>query len=113
METLKKLNIVVSFLLEMAMLVALVYWGLRTGQGVWLKLLLGAGVPVAVIIVWGLFLAPKAANRAGSTFGVATTLILFYLAAAALLLAKQPVLAAVMMIVAAINRTLVVIWKQW
>ena len=113
METLKKFNFVISFLLEMAMLLALVYWGLRTGQGVWLKLLLGVGVPLAVIIVWGLFLAPKAANRVGSTFGVAVTLVLFYLAAAALLLAKQPVLAAVMMVVAAINRTLVVIWKQW
>jgi len=113
METLKSLNVVISFLLEIAMLLAFGYWGFRTGQGLWLKLLLGIGVPLAVIIVWGLFLAPKAANRAGATFGVAITLILFYLAAAALLLAKQPVLAAVMMVVAAINRTLIVIWKQW
>lgn len=113
MESLKKLNIIVSFLLEMAMLLALGYWGFRTGQGLWLKLLLGIGVPLAVIIVWGLFLAPKAANRVGSTLGVAMSLGLFYLSAAALLLAKQPVLAVVILVVAAINRTLVVTWKQW
>ena len=113
METLKKLNFIVSFLLEMAMLLAFGYWGFLAGQGLWLKLLVGIGLPLVVILLWGLFLAPKAANRVGSTFGVAMTLVLFYLAAAALLLAKQPVLAVVMVVVAAINRTLVVIWKQW
>ncbi len=113
MATLKRLNIVVSFLLEIAMLLAFAYWGFRTGQSLWLKLLLGVGVPLVVILLWGLFLAPRAGYRAESTLGVVLSLGLFYLAAAALLLAKQPVLAAAMIAVAAINRTLVVIWKQW
>ena len=113
MATLKRINVVVSFLLEIAMLLAFGYWGFHTGQSLWLKLVLGIGAPLAVIVLWGFFLAPRAGYRAGSTLGVVLTLGLFYLAAAALLLADQPVLAAAMLVISAINRTLVVIWKQW
>jgi hypothetical protein len=38
---------------------------------------------------------------------------MFFLAAFALFAANQPVLGAAMLIVAAVNRTLVVVWKQW
>ncbi len=113
METLKRANVIVSFLIELAMLLAFAYWGFRTGQNLWLKLALGLGVPLVVIVVWGLFLAPRAGYRADTTLGVVMTSGLFYLAAFALLHAGQPVLCAAMMAAAAVNRTLVVVWKQW
>ena len=78
-----------------------------------LKLALGLGVPLVVIVVWGLFLAPRAVNRADSTLGIVMTWGLFCLAALALLHAGRPVLCAAMLAAAAINRTLVVAWKQW
>lgn len=113
MEMLKRANVIVSFLLELAMLLAFGYWGFHTGQNLWLKLALGLGVPLVVIVVWGLFLAPRAVNRADSTLGIVMTWGLFCLAALALLHAGRPVLCAAMLAAAAINRTLVVAWKQW
>ncbi len=113
MATPKNINVVVSFLLEIAMLLAFGYWGFHIGQSLWLKLALGIGVPLVVIFLWGLFLAPRAGYRAGSTLGVVVSLGLLYLAAGALFLADQPVLGAAMLLVSAINRTLVVVWNQW
>ena len=113
MAILKTINLVLSFLLEIAMLAAFGYWGFHTGESLWLKLALGIGVPLVVFILWGLFLAPRAGYRADSTLGVIMSLGLFYLAALALYQSNQPVLGTAMIVLALINRTLVVIWKQW
>ena len=113
MAILRAINTGVSFLLELAMLVALGYWGFRTPESLWLKWALGIGVPLLVAILWGLFLAPKAGQRMGSTLGVTVSLCLFYLAALALFQTKHPALGTAMVVLAAINRTLVVVWKQW
>lgn len=112
MAILKKTNTVLSTLLEIAMLIAFGYWGFRTGESVWLKWVLGIGVPLAVFITWGLLLAPRAGQRVSSTLGVIVSLPLFYCAALVLFQANQPALGAAMLVAAAINRTLVVIWKQ-
>lgn len=113
MSALKRVNLALSWLLEIAMLAAFAYWGLRTGSSLWLKLLLGIGAPVAVIFLWGVLLAPRSGRRVQSTLGLVLSLALFYLAALALYQAQQPALGAVMLIAAALNRTLAVIWKQW
>lgn len=113
MAVLKQINVVVSFLLEVAMLLALAYWGFHTGQNLGLKLALGLGIPLAAVIIWGLFLAPRAGQRANSTVGVALSLALFYIAGLLLYQAGQPALAAILFVVAAVNRTLVVVWRQW
>ncbi|MFI6155304.1 YrdB family protein [Kitasatospora sp. NPDC051170] len=50
-------NAGLAFGLELAMLVALGYWGFRTGSTLATRLLLGLGAPAAAATVWGLFLA--------------------------------------------------------
>jgi hypothetical protein len=103
---------VLSFLLEIAMLVAFGYWGFNAAENPWLRWVLGIGVPLVVIIVWGVLLAPTPGQRISSTLGIVLSLFLFYVAALLMYQAGQPVPAAVMFFAAAINRTLVVIWKQ-
>ena len=55
------LLLTVRFLLELAALGALAWWGVRAGETAFMKVLLGAGAPLAMAVVWGAFVAPKAA----------------------------------------------------
>lgn len=50
-------NAALALALEIGLLVALCYWGFKTGDGVLAKILLGIGAPVLAGTVWGLFLA--------------------------------------------------------
>ncbi|MGI8334723.1 YrdB family protein [Actinomadura scrupuli] len=50
-------NAGLAFALEMGLLAALCFWGVRTGGGVVGKTLLGVGTPVLAAALWGLFLA--------------------------------------------------------
>ncbi|QMU69517.1 YrdB family protein [Streptacidiphilus sp. P02-A3a] len=63
-------NEALAFLLELAAVGALGWWGFRTGHGPAAHLTLGLGAPIAAMVLWGLFAAPKA------TFPVAIPLVL-------------------------------------
>lgn len=54
--------VVVRFLLELAALAALVWWGIRTGSDDLTRTILGAGAPLVFAVIWGLVAAPKARN---------------------------------------------------
>lgn len=56
-------NEALAFVLELLMLLALGYWGAKSGATWALSVLLGAGAPVAAAVMWGLFAAPKARIR--------------------------------------------------
>lgn len=49
-----------AFLLELAALTALGYWGYCTGSNTVTSLLFGIGIPLIAAILWGLFAAPRA-----------------------------------------------------
>ncbi len=53
----------VAFLLELAMLAALGWWGAKSGSSVALSVVLAVGAPLLTAILWGLFAAPKARIR--------------------------------------------------
>jgi hypothetical protein len=61
LEGVKTANLALRFLLELCALVALGYWGFKTGGGLITKLALGIGAPLLAAVVWGTFLAPRAA----------------------------------------------------
>jgi hypothetical protein len=95
-------NDVLRFLLELGALVAVGYWGFTTGSGAW-AWILGLGAPLAVVVFWGLLVAPKArfpqSPRARALLG----LVVFALATAALLDAGSTVLGIVFGALAALN----------
>jgi hypothetical protein len=52
------------FLLELAVLVAIGYWGFSQYIGFW-RFLLGIGIPVTAAAIWGTFAVPKDPSRSG------------------------------------------------
>lgn len=59
MDSLKVINLAVRLLLEICALIAVGYWGFKTGSGWLLKILFGIGAPILIAVLWGMFGAPK------------------------------------------------------
>lgn len=112
MMFLKGLNATVSFLLELAMLAALAYWGFNTVENTLVKLLLGIGASAIAIVVWAIYNAPRSARRLPPVPRILLSLLMFTVAALALAAAGQTTWAVVFMVVALINQLLAYLWKQ-
>jgi hypothetical protein len=86
-------NDVLRFLLELAALASLAYWGFDAADGA-LAWALGLGAPLLMAVVWGMFMSPKAAHRVDDPARLAAEIAIFGAAVAALAIAGEPVLAA-------------------
>jgi Protein of unknown function (DUF2568) len=60
LELIKDANLALRFLLGLCALVALGYWGIKTGSGAIAEVALGIGAPLVAAVVWGVFVAPRA-----------------------------------------------------
>ena len=58
------LNLALRFLLEVAALVAIGYWGFSQHSGIW-RFLLGIGLPVIAAAAWATFAVPDDPSRSG------------------------------------------------
>ena len=113
MNILKGINITLSFLLELAMLFAIGNWGYHSNSNALVKWALAIGLPLILIIVWGIFFAPRSNRRLPAIPGSLLSLGLFLLAAFVLYQSDQPTAGIVLAIVATANRVLTLYWKQW
>jgi hypothetical protein len=96
------LTLTVRFLLELAMLAALAYWGAFVGErGV--AVVLGVGAPLGAALVWGAFVAPKARWPVRTPIRVAVELVLFGIASAGLVATGHPALGALLFAAAAVT----------
>jgi hypothetical protein len=109
---LKVANLALSLFLELCMVLAYGYWGFKTGSGLISQLLLGIGVPLVVIVIWGIFLAPASKQRLQGVPHWTLEIILFVAAIVALFVAGQPNWATIFAVLYAINVTLRLVWKQ-
>ena len=101
----------VRFLLELAALGALGYWGFLSGTGLPMRLLLGICAPLAAAVVWGTFIAPKASFPVAVPVRVLLELCVFGSAAAALFAAGRSTLAAVFLAIVLID-TVLIYWLK-
>lgn len=58
------LNLVLRFLLEIAALVAIGYWGFSQHTGIW-RFIVGLGAPLLAAVLWGTFAVPNDPSRSG------------------------------------------------
>lgn len=112
MEMVKMINSGIRFLLELCLLAAISYWGFKTHSNLWLKLLLGVGLPLVVAALWGLFVAPKAVLHLPNPIHTLVELLLLSLGPAALFLSAQPTLGWIYAGLLLVNKVLLVILKQ-
>lgn len=105
-------NLALRFLLELCVLAALFYWGLRIGGGPVAGLALGIGTALPAAFVWGMFASPRARIPLPLAGRLAVELVFFGSAAAGLYATGHPVLGVLLLVLAAINRTLIQVWGQ-
>ncbi|MBU9713083.1 YrdB family protein [Evansella tamaricis] len=94
------------FLLEVFSIIILCVWGFQSNSNQLIKLLLGIGAPVVLIVVWGLFGAPAAPYLLEGWNHFVLEVVIYGLATLALLKIGYPFLAIAFFIVAVGNRIL-------
>ena len=112
MEIVQSVNLVLRFLLELCILVAIGYWGFKTGAQTITKIGLGIGLPLVVAVIWGIFLAPASDTRLQEPWLLLLELIIFGSAVAALYRTQQRSLALTFGLIYVINKILMYIWRQ-
>jgi len=103
----RALNLGLRFLLELTALGALGFWGAQRDTGSVLRVTLAILCPLAMIVVWGLFVAPKA--RLGGTRAqrLVLGLVVFLIAAAAIATSGYPLLGVTFAALALVNTAVV------
>lgn len=59
----KQLNLLLSFLLELVLIVLFGYWGYQQGETLITKYIFAFVLPAILILIWGLWAAPKSKRR--------------------------------------------------
>jgi hypothetical protein len=103
----RAVNLGLAFLLELAALAALCWWGFHVSGATWAKVVLGIGAPVAAVIVWSLFAAPRARYRLPMAMTLLVKTIVFGAAAAALVADSELVLGIVFAVLVVANTVLI------
>ncbi len=110
--SLHPLNLAVRFVLEIAALVAIGYWGFKEHTGI-LQFVLGLGLPLLAAAAWGIFAVPGDRTRSGDApvpvpgaLRLLLELSLFALASWALCDAGSPVLALILASVVVVHYAL-------
>jgi hypothetical protein len=104
-------NLALRFLLELCAIAAVAYWGIEMGSGLW-GWLGAAGAAALVIVVWALFISPKATVELAPPLRLGLELVIFAAAALALAAAGQAALAVVFAVLAAVSGALNYVWSS-
>jgi hypothetical protein len=112
LEVIKGANLALRFLLELCALVALGYWGLKTGSGTIAKIALGIGAPLVAAVVWGVFVAPRAPVELPGFVVLLLQVLVFGSAAAGRVATAHRTLALAFGVLVVINAILMYVWGQ-
>ncbi|MER6331268.1 YrdB family protein [Streptomyces sp. NPDC001034] len=104
-------NEVLAFLLELAALGFLGWWGFGAGHRGALRILLGVGTPLSAIVVWALFAAPRARLRPRLPLVLMVKALVLGGGAAALYGVGHPVAASAVAVVTVVNTAVAEIFR--
>jgi hypothetical protein len=106
------LNEGLAFLLEIAAIVVLAWWGFTTGGHILINIVLGVGAPVAAMVLWGLFAAPRARFKVALPFVLLVKAAVFGAGALAFYGVGHAALAIVFAVVAVLNTALATLDRE-
>ena len=111
-RTMMSLNLALRFILEMVVLVALFVWGISVSDELILQVLFGVGFPLVAVIVWGLFVAPKASRRLPDPARLGVEIGVFGMGVLAFILAGYLLLGLLLAAASALSLFLMFYWGQ-
>lgn len=111
MGIIKSINLLVAFLLELCLLAIFGFWGVHVSSTGIQKIILGAGLPILLAVIWGIFLAPASSTRLHEPWLVIAKVIIFSLAALALFSTGKQTLAIWFGIITTVNMILLYIYR--
>lgn len=106
------LNEGLAFVLEVAAIVALAWWGFTTGGNVVVNIALGVGSPVGAMVLWGLFAAPRARFKVALPFVLLVKAIVFGAGALAFYGVDHATAAVVFAVIALLNTALATLDRE-
>jgi hypothetical protein len=112
MKMLKTINLALAFGLELALLGAMWVWAFAVlPGGIW-QFGVAIGLSAVVIVLWGIWAAPRSTRRLGMPWLYVFKIAIFAVGVAALIMARQPVWGGVFAVLAALNLGLALAWGQ-
>lgn len=112
MATAKAANLALRFLLELAALGSLGYWGGTAPAGAAARTALAVALPLAAAVFWGMFVAPRARVVLPTGVRMALGLLVFACAALALADRGRGRLGLGLAALAVLNTALMLAWRQ-
>ena len=109
---LKGINLALSFFLELVAVAAFAYWGFTISDSGTLNVVLGIGMAVASIVLWGIYAAPKSQRRLQGSALLVFKIIFFALAVIALITAGSTTLGVTLALGVVNNLALAYLWQQ-
>jgi hypothetical protein len=109
---LKSANLLLTFILELVVLIALGYWGFHLDGGMPLPVIAGLGAPLLAIVVWALFGAPRGKWHLQGMGRLFLIIVFAGSGALALIAAGQLAMGIALALIYALNYGLNRLWKQ-
>ena len=103
MSALKSINLAISFLLELALLGTVAFWGFSLSLPILGRVLLGLALPSVAVVLWALFMAPRAKWRVPDLWKPVLALALFVGASVLLIMNGHVAAGSVFVVVAVLN----------
>jgi hypothetical protein len=111
-RSMRSLNLVFRFVLELVVLVALFLWGVSVSGDLIVSVVLGLGAPALALTVWGLFVAPKASRRLPDPQRLALEIVVFGAGVLAFLATGELLLGLLLAAAATLSLALMWNWGQ-
>jgi hypothetical protein len=111
-RSMRELNLVFRFVLEIVVLVALGVWGFSASRELLVQLVLALGAPAIAIVVWATFVSPKAPRRLPDPTRLGLEVGVFGTGVLALIAAGHLVPGILLGLAAALSLGLMLYWGQ-
>jgi hypothetical protein len=102
----------VRFLLELALLAVLAWWGFGLDAPLALRIAAGLAAPAVALAVWSRWIAPRAERRLADPLRLAVEGVLWLAGAGALWVAWRPRAAVAFLAAALVTAALVRVWPE-
>ena len=107
----RTLNLLVRFILELVIFFSFAYWGFHLDNGLIVKMIAGIGLCLVMVVIWGIFISPKATVKLPEAGVIAIEFVITLSAFLCLYAAGLQTFAIVFGIAAVINRLLITAYK--